>query len=94
MKKNNPFKPLDKYEAKLIKAIENDEFVPVSKEEQERIMSYFVRKPRKGKRVTIRVSEKDLTHIQERAIANGMSYQTLINLILHHFVQGKMILKV
>ncbi len=84
------YKPLDKYEARLIKAIENDEFVPVANQKKEikRLSGYFKNIPRKNKRITIRINETDLTQIQDRAIKNGLSYQTLITLLLHRYAKG------
>ncbi len=89
--KKDIFKPLDKYEEDLIKAIENDEFVEVPNQEEEikRYVSYFKNMPKKNKRLTIRVDNNDLESIQEKAIKSGIPYQTLIASILRKFARGK-----
>lgn len=90
------YKPLDKYEARLAKAIENDEFVPVANQKKEikRLSGYFKKVIRKNKRITIRVNETDLAQIQDRAVKNGLSYQTLISLLLHRFAKGNIELSI
>jgi predicted DNA binding CopG/RHH family protein len=39
----------------------------------------------KNKRINIRISEKDLLHIQREAVREGIPYQTLISSILHKY---------
>jgi len=46
---------------------------------------------RKNKRVNIRMSQKDLTDIQKKAIEEGLPYQTLISSVLHKFLAGRLI---
>lgn len=89
--KKDIFKPLDKYEEDLIKAINNDEFVEVPNQEAEikRYVSYFKNMPKKNKRITIRVENDDLELIQDKAIESGIPYQTLIASILRKFARGK-----
>ena len=41
---------------------------------------------KKDKRINIRISNRDLTAIQRRAVEEGMPYQTLIAKILHKYV--------
>ena len=43
---------------------------------------------RKDKRVNIRISGKDLELIQERALKEGIPYQTLMASILHKYAHG------
>ena len=43
---------------------------------------------RKDKRVNIRISGKDLELIQERALREGIPYQTLMASVLHKYVHG------
>lgn len=94
MKMKDPYKPLDKYEEELMKAIDNDEFIPVSEKKKQEIMSYFKDFPRKNKRLTIRVDQNDLEQIQTKAIQSGIPYQTLIAAILRQYATGKIALKV
>ena len=44
---------------------------------------------KKDKRVNIRISGKDLTEIQVRAIQDGIPYQTLMSSILHKYAIGR-----
>ena len=43
---------------------------------------------RKGKRVNIHISEKDLLDLQKCALREGIPYQTLISGVLHKYVSG------
>ena len=45
---------------------------------------------KKDKRVNIRISGKDLELIQERALIEGIPYQTLMSSILHKYVYGNL----
>lgn len=45
---------------------------------------------RKDKRVNIRISEKDLALLRERASIEGIPYQTLMASVLHKFVNGRL----
>ena len=44
-----------------------------------------------GKRINIRLAERDLVGIQTRAVEEGMPYQTLISSILHKYLSGRFI---
>ncbi|ALO46701.1 hypothetical protein [Pseudohongiella spirulinae] len=46
---------------------------------------------KKDKRVNIRISGKDLELLQERALIEGIPYQTLMSSILHKYVYGNLI---
>jgi len=92
--KKDIFKPLDKYEEDLIKAIDNDEFVEIPNQEEEMkryraYAKYTLEKMKKDKRITIRVENNDLELIQNKAIESGIPYQTLIASILRKFARGK-----
>lgn len=95
MKKFDPYKPLDKYEEELAKAIENDEFVsvPNAKKEIKRYTSYARAMIRKNKRVTIRLDQRDLEKVQEKAVQTGIPYQTIIGALVHNYTTGKISLK-
>ncbi len=43
---------------------------------------------KKDKRINILISSKDLELIQRKAVAEGLSYQTLISSILHKYING------
>ena len=44
---------------------------------------------KKDKRVNIRISGKDLTELQVRAIQDGIPYQTLMSSVLHKYASGR-----
>lgn len=95
-KKKDPFKPLDSYEAELMKAIGKDEFEEVPNQEKEikRLSSYFKELPKKDKRITIRVNENDLEQVKSRAVASGIPYQTIIAALIRQYAEGEISLKV
>ena len=45
---------------------------------------------KKDKRINIRISGRDLTAIQRRAVEEGIPYQTLVASILHKYVSGSL----
>lgn len=45
---------------------------------------------RKDRRLNIRLSSKDLEAIQNRALAEGLPYQTLISSLLHKYATGRL----
>ncbi|MDA3922492.1 MAG: hypothetical protein PF501_17705 [Salinisphaera sp.] len=46
---------------------------------------------RKDKRVNIRMSGQDVELLQERALQEGIPYQTLMSSVLHKFVNGRFV---
>jgi len=42
----------------------------------------------KNKRINIRISERDLIHLQRKAVQEGIPYQTLISSILHKHISN------
>ena len=86
--KNNQ---LDKEEQALLETYESGEFqsdmTPARKEfiEQSAANTF-----KKDKRINIRISGRDLTAIQRRALEEGMPYQTLVASILHKYVSGSL----
>ena len=86
---------LSKEEKELRDSVERGEWktVPKFKKEAKRYQKYAKTTFRKDKRVNIRISTKDLTNIQKKAIEEGLPYQTLMSSILHKFVSGRLIEK-
>lgn len=95
MNQKNQNIPLDRYEADLVQAIENDEFVPVTdqKSEIDKLTSYAANALKKDKRVTIRIAQHDLDQIQKRALETGIPYQTIVTSVLHQYASGKIEVK-
>lgn len=73
-------------------SIENDEWRSV-READERI-SYFQGVARatslKDQRMNIRIAKRDLDGLKERALEEGIPYQTLVSSILHKYVTGRL----
>lgn len=45
---------------------------------------------KKGKRINLRLTEKDYYEIQIRAIEEGVSYQTPVASIIHKYLNGSL----
>ncbi len=77
-------------ELELLASYENKEWQSVKNisEEKARYQGYARAAFRKDKRINIRISERDLTALQKRAIREGIPYQTLVSSVLHKYVSG------
>jgi len=75
---------------KIIEAYESgsSKSIPNAKKELARYRDYAKSTLKKNKRINIRISEKDLTHIQRKAIEEGLPYQTLISSVIHRYISG------
>jgi predicted DNA binding CopG/RHH family protein len=83
-------KKLNKEEKEILESYENDEWVSVLKPAS--IAKYKAAAKatfKKDKRVNIRISELDLELLQERALIEGLPYQTLMSSVLHKYVTGR-----
>lgn len=71
--------------------IENeiDQYVPAD-EKTEASVRRIAQESRKRKNVNIRISERDLSQIRERASRDGVPYQTLITSVLHKYVTDQL----
>ena len=82
---------LNKEEKEILESYEKDEWVSVSKPAS--IAKYKAAAKatfKKDKRVNIRISELDLELLQERALIEGLPYQTLMSSVLHKYVTGRL----
>ena len=86
---------LSKEEKTILQSVERrrPKSVPNLKKEAKRYQDYARATFRKDKRVNIRISEKDLIKIQQKALEEGLPYQTLISSVLHKFVGGRLVEK-
>lgn len=82
---------LNKEEKEIIEAYEKGVFKPISnvKKQINQYREYAKSTLQKNKRINIRISERDLIHIQMKAIEEGLPYQTLITSILHKYANDK-----
>ncbi len=83
---------LDREEKTILKSVEKGDWrsVPNVPEEKKRYRRYALATLRKDKRINIRISERDLVLLQQRALDEGLPYQTLISSILHKYVSGRL----
>ncbi len=83
---------MDKEEKDILNAYERDELssVPNLEKETAKYREYAASTLKKNKRINIRISERDLLHIQRKAVEEGLPYQTLISSILHKFASGNL----
>jgi predicted DNA binding CopG/RHH family protein len=83
---------LDKEEREILKAYDSDALRPVrgKSAQLELHKEYAAATFRKDKRVNIRISSRDLSLLQRRALSEGIPYQTLIASVLHKFVDGRL----
>lgn len=80
--------PIDAEEAEIMKAVDDGDYRILSDEEAKNVLSPA------AKVISIRMQGDDLRGIREMAKAAGMPYQTLINSIIHRYVNGGISFKV
>ena len=76
---------LNQEEKEILKAFEERETISVKTKAKKMAGNTKLR----TKPVNIRLSVKDLNEIQKKAEKIGLPYQTLINLLIHQYNQGK-----
>lgn len=74
---------LDKNELKIEK--EFDQFKPVKKSVKSKFEK-IISESRKSRPISLRINEQDLDLLKEKASKNGLPYQTMINVIIHRYV--------
>ena len=67
-----------------------DELVSVTGDERAKVES-IIERSRKNRPVNLRMSEFDLELVKKRAQAEGLPYQTLINMVIHKYVTDQMV---
>jgi len=81
----------DEEERDLIESSERGEWVSVGNiEEQREFWKQVAKRVLDGKRqrISISIPERDLSRLKTKAAEQGMPYQTLINSILHKYVES------
>ncbi len=82
---------LNQEEKEILKSYDNDEWVSVANPtDMARYKLAAKNTFKKDKRVNIRMSEMDLELLQERALIEGLPYQTLMSSVLHKYVTGRL----
>ena len=86
----------NKEEKEILTAYEKDELrsVPNVKNEIAKYREYAKATLQKNNRINIRISARDLIHIQRKAVEQGLPYQTLISSVLHKFITGHLTEKI
>ena len=64
-----------------------DLYQPVSKETKNHIEK-LIASSRKSRPISLRMNETDLERLKEKADKTGLPYQTMINVVIHKFVNG------
>ncbi len=83
----------DEEEAELIASTERGEWVDVPDQEQWKEWLREVARNTlnpKRKRISISVPEPDLARLKAKALEEGIPYQTLINSLIHKYVNGRL----
>ena len=91
MKKDN----YTKEELEIVDYIENGnpKSIPNFKEELELITKSVKHKLDSKKQVNFRINENDLEKLKTRALQEGIPYQTLLNSIIHKYLNGYLVPK-
>jgi predicted DNA binding CopG/RHH family protein len=84
---------LDAEELEMEKAFENGEYKSVKNLEKEmkRYQEVASAHGNKNKRVNLRMTTWDYEKAQEKALMEGLPYQTLLSSILHKYLSGQLI---
>lgn len=82
---------LNKEEKELLTSYEKDEWKSIKNFEDRKLdyQRYAKNTSTKSKRITIRLTEKDLTNLKAKSLEEGISYQSLITSIIHKYIYGK-----
>lgn len=82
---------LSKEEKELLYAVEAGEYESVLTESRKKeLEAIAANTSRKDKRINIRISNRDLTAIQSRALEEGIPYQTFVSSIIHKYISGSL----
>ncbi|HQG98451.1 MAG TPA: hypothetical protein PLO75_07500 [Thermotogota bacterium] len=87
-KEMTPLDELDAEEIELLEAAEKNELITLH-ENLDKYVQVAKNTVATNKRISITIEEKDFRRIRAKSIDAGISYQTLINRLLHQFTEGK-----
>ena len=81
-------------ELELLEYMEgNPESVANVDEEIAKITKVFKENREKRKQVNFRINQNDLEKLKSKALVEGIPYQTLLNSIVHKFLNGTLVAK-
>jgi len=91
--KDKELQYLDEEERQLIESLERDEWESVDnlEEAKREAREYADATLRKDQRMNVRITERDLRNLKIRAAEEGIPYQTLVTMILHKYVTGRLV---
>ncbi|MDO8843414.1 CopG family antitoxin [Methylicorpusculum sp.] len=82
---------LSKEEKKLLNALDAGEYESVLTESRKKELEAIAYNTfKKDKTINIRISNRDLTAIQSRALEEGIPYQTFVSSIIHKYISGSL----
>lgn len=83
---------LNQEEKEILESYENDEWISVlNPSDIEKYKAAAKNTFKKDKCVNIRMTEMDLELLRERALIEGLPYQTLMSSVLHKYVTGRLV---
>jgi predicted DNA binding CopG/RHH family protein len=79
----------------LIDSVERGEWVLSENQEMWKAMLVKTAENtlKKDKRMNVRMSQRDMLLLKTRALEEGIPYQTLVTMVLHKYVTGRLIEK-
>jgi len=84
---------LDQYEQEILDSFEKGEWESVPDLEERKVelqkSARYTVENRNKKAISLRLPEGDLSAIKRRSSENGLPYQSMIQLLVHQFVTGK-----
>ena len=89
---NNTYKE----EAQILDHYQNNKLVPTKNQKKRLAEARLIARNTlaKSKHISIRLSARDLTNIKVKAAKSGLSYQTLIGMLVHHYAENKIHMKI
>lgn len=82
---------LSKAERELLNAVEAGDYESILTESRKKDLEAIASNTsKKDKRINIRISNRDLTAIQSRALEEGIPYQTFVSSIIHKYISGSL----
>ncbi len=80
---------LDLDEKHILEDFDADAFSSVLTPERKQALAEAAQATsKKDRRINIRISSRDLSSLQRRALEEGVPYQTLVSSVLHKYVSG------
>ena len=80
---------LDNYEKDILQSVEMGEWKSKGDidDRLSQLQSYI--KNQKKQSISIQISENDIYELKKRALENGISYQNIIQMLVHQFTSNK-----